>query len=159
ELLSYYRRRGYVSLESQQLLLEPAVERAALQVAKDMGLRAGPALVYLANAIGDGKQSIPYSVVAALDPQQPAPLGPFLPPVADPPGSPLGDDEILLAAWPESPLKAKPGDPVTLTFFDPVQEGKLTERTATFRLRGLVPLEGVAADPDLTPAFPGITDK
>jgi ABC-type lipoprotein release transport system permease subunit len=167
KLLAYYRRRGYFSLESRQLLIEPAVERAVLDVAKDMGLRAAPTLVYLANSIGDGTNSFPYSVVAALDPQLPPPLGPFLPNLPNqganaprsPEQRPLADDEILLAAWPASRLKVQPGDTITLTFFDPEQEGRLTERTATFRLRGFVPLEGVGADPDLTPAFPGITDK
>ncbi len=48
---------------------------------------------------------------------------------------------------------------ITLTYFNPEDQGGLKERTATFRLRGLVPLEGVAADAGLTPEFPGITDK
>jgi putative ABC transport system permease protein len=151
ELFDYYRRRGIVTLESRQLVIEPAVERAALEVAKEMGLKAMPTLVYLANSISDGKESIPYSVVGAVDPHDP--------PVADVPGSPLNDDEILLVQWPESPLTAKPGDTITLTYFDPNQEGQLKERTATFRLKGYIPLEGAAADPDLTPEFPGITDK
>ncbi len=159
ELLAYFRRRGYVSLESRQLLLEPAVERAALEVARDMRLEAGPTLVYLANTIGtpddDPERSIPYSVVAALDPNQPPPLGPFIAPGSEP----LADDEILLADWPESPLKVKPGDKVVLTYYAPEQEGRLQERSNLFRVRGLVPLRGVAADPGLTPTFPGITDK
>src|SRR5207249_5665381 len=104
-LLDYYRRRGYVSLESRSLLIEPAVERTALEVAKEIGLPAAPTLVYLANSISDGKQSIPYSIVAALDPQLPPPLGPFLPASE----KPLADDEILLAEWPQSPLAAMPG--------------------------------------------------
>jgi ABC-type antimicrobial peptide transport system permease subunit len=155
DLLEYYRHRGYISVESRSLLIEPAVERTALEVTKEMGLRAAPTLVYLANSISDGKQSIPYSIVAALDPQLPPPLGPLLPSNE----KPLADDEILLAEWPESPIKPKPGDSITLTYFEPEQEGRLKETSKTFRLRGFVPLAGVAADPDLTPAFPGITDK
>ena len=34
ELESYFQKRGYVSLESRQMLIEPAVERAALEAAK-----------------------------------------------------------------------------------------------------------------------------
>ena len=149
ELLNYYRRRGIVTLESRQLMIEPAVERAALEVAKEMGVRAMPTLVYLANSISDGKESIPYSVVGATDG----------PPLASAAGSFLSDDEIVLVKWPESPLNAKPGDTITLTYFDPNQEGQLKEHTAKFRLKGYIPLEGAAADPDLAPEFPGITDK
>src|SRR5262249_38196310 len=42
---------------------------------------------------------------------------------------------------------------------EPEQEGQLKEKNATFRLRGKVALRGAADDPDLTPEFPGITDK
>jgi ABC-type lipoprotein release transport system permease subunit len=155
ELQNYFRKKGYFALESDSLLLSPAAEKAALAAADKLGLKAAPTMVYLANSISDGTNAIPYSVVAALDPQLPPPLGPFL----DPKEKPLADDEILLVDWPESPLSAKPGDKVTLTYFLPESEGKATEATATFKVRAKVPLTGVAADPDLTPAFPGITDK
>jgi len=156
ELSEFYRtHHNYLSLESRQMLLEPAVAAAAMASAKETGMPAAPTLVYLANRISDGKKSIPYSIVAALDPALPAPLGPFLP--AD--AKDLKDGEIVLVDWPASPLRARPGESITLTYFEPEEEGKLRESTATFRLRGLVPLQGAAADPDVTPEFPGITDK
>lgn len=147
ELQSHFQRRGYVSLESRNMLLEPAVERAALAAAGKVGLRASPTLIYLANGITDGKHTIPYSIVAALDP------------AALPTAPQLKDDEILLADWAATPLTAKLGDTITLTFFEPELEGRIQERTEPFRLRGLVPMTGLAADPDLAPEFPGITDK
>jgi ABC-type lipoprotein release transport system permease subunit len=178
ELLAYYQRRGIVTLESRELFIEPAIERAALDVVKEMGVRASPTLVYLANSITAGGQSIPYSVVGALDPKQPSPLGPFLPSASEeaggavalapqprpsrpdaPDSSALADDEIVLAKWHESPLMARPGDEITITYFDPNQEGQLNEKTAKLGLRGFVALDGPAADPNLSPDFPGITDK
>ena len=156
ELSEFYRtHHNYLSLESRQMLIEPAVAAAAMASAKETGMPAAPTLVYLANRISDGKKSIPYSIVAALDPALPAPLGPFLP--AD--AKDLKDGEIVLVDWPASPLRARPGESITLSYFEPEEEGKLRESTATFRLRGLVPLQGAAADPDVTPEFPGITDK
>ncbi len=159
EVTAYYRdHHNYLSLESTQLILEPSVATAALTAAKDSDLRTAPTLVYLANTIGKEPKSggdIPYSIVAALDPTQKPPLGPFLPPGVNH----LADDEIVLADWKDSPLHAKPGDDIFLQYFEPEQHGEPREVTAHFRLRGFVPLEGVAADPDLTPAFPGVTDK
>ncbi len=151
----YRERRGYMSLESRQMILEPAAGDAALKAARETGLRAAPTLVYLANTIAANGAEIPYSVVAALDPAEKPPLGPFLPPGVES----LRDDEIILADWKDSPLKVKPGDEVTLRYFEPVEGGQLHEKEATFRLAGLVPMEGPADDPDLTPEFPGITDK
>jgi putative ABC transport system permease protein len=156
EVFSYYKEhRPYLSLESRQLLLDTRTMEAAWSAAYSEGIRVAPTLVYLANNISDGINSIPYSIVAALDPAQTPPLGPFLPPGA----SELKDDEIVLAAWPDSPLQAKPGDRITLQYFEPESHGDPKEQTATFRLAGYLPMHGLAADPDLTPEFPGITDK
>jgi ABC-type antimicrobial peptide transport system permease subunit len=170
ELLDYYRKHhDYVSLESRQMLLEPTVTQLFMDPENDALLQrvlnpfsnrqnfypTAPTLVYLANTIAANGRETPYSVVAALDPAKNPPLGPFLPPGA----MDLKDDEILLADWKESPLKVKPGDTVTLTYFEPLQEGQLREKKATFKFRGYVRMEGTAADPDLTPEFPGITDK
>jgi ABC-type antimicrobial peptide transport system permease subunit len=153
---TYYRRnRGYLSLESPRLVLPLAAGDAALAAAKECNLRAAPTLVYLANGISDGKATIPYSIVAALDPAERPPLGWFLPPGVDR----VADDQIVLAEWPESPLHAKPGDTITLTYFAPEHQGGAQERSTEFKLAGCLPLAGVAADPDLTPEFPGITDK
>lgn len=145
----------YLSLESDRLLLEPAVQDAAESSIKELGLRSSRTTAYLAIDIAHGTKAIPYSIVAAVDPSAAAPIGPF-----QPDGEPLADDEIVLADWPESPLRdAKPGDPIALKFFAPdVESGEKTV-TATFKLRGTIPLAGVAADPTLTPPFPGITDK
>jgi putative ABC transport system permease protein len=152
EVEAYYRQhRPYLSLESRQMLLEPAAVDAALAAAEKLNLPPAKTLVYLANRISDGKDFIPYSVIAALDPALPPPLGLGQ--------SDLKHDEILLADWKESPLHARPGDRITVTYFEPEEQGGLREGRAEFTLRGLVPMEGLAADPDLTPEFPGITDK
>ncbi len=156
EVDNFYRKnRPYLSLESKQLLLEPFLADAALAAAKESHLRAAPTLVYLANTIAIGSAEIPYSVVAALDPAQLPPLGPFLPAGV----THLADDEIVLADWKASPLPPKIGAQVTLSFFPPTHQGEPREQSATFRLAAFVPLEGIADDPDLTPEFPGITDK
>jgi ABC-type lipoprotein release transport system permease subunit len=156
EVQDYFRQHhNYLSLESRQLLVEPAVVSAAEQAAGEAGLRSAPTLVYLANSIAHGKAVIPYSVIAALDPSLPGPLGPFLPLEA----TPLTDNEIILADWKESPLKPKAGDHIAVTYYLPEIEGRLQEKTKTFGFRDLVALAGPADDPNLTPAFPGITDK
>ncbi len=148
-------RRGYLSLESTQLLLEPFVADAAMEAAKETNLRTAPTLVYLANTIASGDKDIPYSVVAALDPNLAPPLGPFLPPGV----KQLADDEIVLADWKDSPLSRQIGEKVTLSFFPPTHQDELREQRAAFRLVGFVPLKGVTGDRFLTPEFPGITDK
>lgn len=151
----FQRERNYLNLHSRRILLEAAVAEAALAAAKRTGLRAAPTLIYLANNIRAGDVDVPYSVVAALDPTEAAPLGPFLPAGV----KSLADDEIVLADWNDLPKKIKRGERVELSYFEPEQHGTPREKTSAFRLAGFVPLAGVSGDPDLTPEFPGITDK
>src|SRR5262249_60168901 len=113
--------------------LEPAPGEAALKAAQDAGLRAAPTLVYLANTIAANGAEIPYAIVAALDPAEKPPLGPVLPPGVET----LKDDEIVLADWKESPLRVKPGDEVTLKYFEPVEGGQLRGQEAKFRFARL----------------------
>jgi putative ABC transport system permease protein len=148
--------RGYVSVESERLVLEPAAVPTVEAAVRTLGLRSERTSVYLANWIESDGKRIPYSIVAGLNPAAAPPLGPFLPDGV----AKLSDDQIILADWDESPLKDIPvGASVTLTFFKPEMEAGVEETTATFTLAGRVPLAGPTADPDLTPPFPGITDK
>ncbi len=170
----------YLSLESQQMFLEPAV----LTAVEEAKLSVAPTLVYMVNNLAARRQHFaaaaaatappaglpvasmlaayygpvqaPYAVVAALDPKLPPPLGPFLPAGLER----LGDDEILLVEWDGSPLRgAEPGEPIALTYFQPGEEGRLLEETTVLRLAGQAPMEGVFRDRNLTPQFAGITDR
>ena len=148
----------YFSVESKRLMLEPGVVTAIEKTAAEMGLRTAKTYTYLANTIAHGKEEIPYSIVAALDPAAKTPLGPFLPEgVTD-----LKPGEIILADWNESPIQIKPDDPnreITISYFKPEIESKIEEASATFTYRGLVKMTGPADDRWITPDFPGITDK
>src|SRR5262249_4364731 len=64
---SYYRNRGYLSLESRQLLLQPAVVEAALRAASKAQLRSVPTLVYLVNSIASNRKECEV-IAASLDP-------------------------------------------------------------------------------------------
>jgi ABC-type lipoprotein release transport system permease subunit len=150
------RNLDYISVESDRMLLEPAILKVIEQTAQNLQTFSSPTTAYLANDIEWEWRKIPYSIVASVNPEASPPLGPFLPKGY----FELAEDEILLADWPASPLReAKQGDPITLRFFDPDLETGVKEVTATFRLAGRIPLTGIAADPNLTPPFPGITDR
>jgi ABC-type antimicrobial peptide transport system permease subunit len=87
------------------------------------------------------------------------PLGPFKS-VSGETIAPLADDEIVLNSWAAEDLDANPGDEIEITYFEPEStHGKVRESTAKFKLKDVVPLEGLAADPDFTPALPGVTDQ
>ncbi len=163
-----FAKQGYVLVESDNSILDAATLTAVEQAAERIGAKADRTLSYLANAVYKGGDKVAnadkdtktpmmgYAIVSVIDPTAPAPLGPFLPPGV----SNLSDDEIALLDWPESPLpKLTKGDPVTIAFFKPEMEASTQEEWRTFKFAGYVPFTEAAADPNLTPPFPGVTDK
>jgi putative ABC transport system permease protein len=160
--------KSYVLIESENSIIDAPTVAAIEEATKKLGLRSERTLAYLANVVYAGTEKIPnddkatktpmmaYAIVAAVDPTAAAPLGPFLPPgVVN-----LNADEIALLDWPQSPLKnLKPGDPTTVAYFKPEMEASVEEAWHTFRFAGYVPFAGAADDPNLTPPFPGVTDK
>ena len=132
-----------LSLESDSAMISDAVTAAATATATAQGLRVEPVFTYLANSIQDGGHEVPYSVVTALD---------------SAPGPP-DTDGITLNQWAARELKAKPGDPVSLSYYVWKSDGRLHTDTAQFRLSKIVPIEGAAADRDYTPDYPGITES
>jgi putative ABC transport system permease protein len=153
-------------ISSEALVLPDAVVRAAEKTLAPGKFQ--PVVTYLANTISTGNPSderkIPYSTIVGVD--SIAGIGPLL----DNEGKPitLADDEIVLNRWAADDLKAKVGDKVAITFYEPEStHGKLRERQPppVFKLRSIAELrtkEGkatAAADPSLTPEMPGVTDQ
>ncbi len=162
--------QGFV-LESDRMLLEPAVEEKARAAALAIGAQPNGVLTYLANEItvirsgetppeiqgvqAAARSSIPYSTVSAIEElpwrqllfdedtdkkrRNPAP-------------------EIILNEWVAKELNAKPGDSMEIAYYETREFGRLEVQRARFVLRGVAPISGFAADPTLTPAYPGVTD-
>ena len=176
-------RRGYANLTSDRMLLEPAIERAAMHVGKgdksnfaaeDASQSARrsatkldlspfpcpqPAFTYLANAIACGKRETPYSTITAVDFADRPPLGPMLAPDGKP-VPPLSDGQIAINTWAAEDLDAKLGDTIRVRYFEPESTaGTVREQSVELRLAAIVQLAGAAADPDFTPEVPGVTDQ
>jgi len=132
--------KGSWELVSRRIFIEEAVANAAVDLPGANGV-----LAWFVNDIGAGDRHTPYSMVAAL------------PPGSGPVPDDLADDEILVNTWLAEDLGVGEGDPLSLTYFVVSDGGGLVEQSARFRVGGVVPIEGDAADPTLMPAFPGLT--
>lgn len=156
----------YLSIESSQMVLPRDVEQAAAAAIQELGLAASPVLTYLANIIrkqagdtaGEAGQIVPYSIVAAVDLPFPALFPPFDFVAARPhlANRPLNDSEIILNQWAAERINATVGQTLELGFYMLEPGGELRTDTAAFTVAGIVRLLGAAADPGLTPAYPGI---
>ncbi len=134
---------GSLSLESNSNLLSDSVVAAADESARALSYQTTPIFSYLANSISAGDRSIPYSLVTALDDSQ------------------LTHDanSIVLNEWAARDLNALPGQTISLEYYVWHEGGRLETRTADFKLAAITPITGLAADRDLVPHYPGITES
>jgi ABC-type antimicrobial peptide transport system permease subunit len=141
-----------MSLESDSKILNEHIITAANQAAKALSLRTVPVLSYLANSISSGERSTPYSLVTALDDETLAKL-------AKPAAQTSSHPPIILNDWTARDLNAKPGDTVSLEYYLWHENGRLETKKADFQLAAIVPIAGLAADRELVPEYPGITES
>ena len=145
-----------IAVETSAGVLDATRSDALDHAAAAGNLPAQPVLTYLANTIRGNGREVPYSLVTATDLNRIAP-GQAVPSRMDNQDT-TSKPPILLNDWTARDLGVKEGDAVTLDYYVWVEPGRLETRSAEFRLRKIVGLEGAAADRDFAPRYPGITD-
>jgi ABC-type lipoprotein release transport system permease subunit len=150
-----------LSLQTDRFVLDQGTAEAAERAAQQQGMSAIPVLTYLANRIEierpEGTRAIPYSTVTALNLSR-IPSSQALRLTGGGPAA-LAGNEILLNEWAARDLGAKPGEPVKLSYYTVGAQGGLETQSHVFTLRGIVALEGLAADPNLAPEMKGLSDS
>jgi len=165
-----------VAVESDAGLLDPARAKSVDEAAAALGMTARPVLTYLANRMRSGEREIPYSLVTAIDLDT---LAPYPPASAGSSSDKIWLNDvpelrdwlyrtrgrtgqqrppIVLNDWAARDLRAKIGAPLTLEYYAWEEPGRLVTRTADFEIAAIVPIAGAAADRDLAPVYPGISD-
>ena len=142
---------GVLAVENESGLLDDALVASARSAADGLSWASTPVLTYLANSLKIGGREVPYSLVAGLAP-------PALQELTGK-GAAASADAIVLGEWAAHDLDARPGDTVSLDYYLWREEGAIETRTARFTVAATVPLAGPAADRDLAPPYPGITDS
>ncbi len=67
-------------------------------------------------------------------------------------------DAIYLNTWAAEDLGASIGDIIAVTYYSVTAEEAYVTEIGLFRLKGVLPIKGIAADRDMIPEFPGIHD-
>lgn len=130
-----------VELRTEHVFIPAAISDAALRAVP----HGAGVLTYFVNDLKSGSHSTPYSSVAALN--------------GEPVTGGMTDDEAVINQWLADDLKAGIGDTLQVTYYVVGPMRRLIEQTSSFRIRAIVPLAGAAADRDLMPRYPGLTDK
>jgi len=139
--LSDFPGKSFVELKSNRIFLDATVVDASRKYSE----KARPILTYFVNELRRGNKATPYSFVSA----------PGAPAIA----SGMKDDEIVINAWLAEDLNAGVGDQIRLTYYVLGPKRELEEKNSEFSIKSIVPLQGIYADKDLLPDFPGLSGE
>lgn len=140
------RGKNSLELTSSRVFIDHSLESAAYKA------RPGAVgiLTYFVNKLSVGDAVTPYSMVTAVE--RKGEFTGILPPD-------MTDDQIVINQWLADDLGAKVGDRLTLTYFVPGGWEKLEQAQRSFKICRVIPIKDAAADPDLTPDLPGLSDS
>lgn len=145
-----------IALESNSNIISDAVAQAAQKAAPAMSLKATPVLSYLANSISFGDRAVPYSLVTAVDNESFMQIQRTGHSVID---QYTGRSCADINEWTARELNVDLENIITLEYYVWAEGGRLETKKEEFAVCGIVPITGLAADRDLVPAYPGITES
>jgi putative ABC transport system permease protein len=145
-----------ISLESSSNIIDDAIANTAQEAAAATSLKTVPVLSYLANDITLGDRTVPYSLVSAIDDETFRALASQGNQLTD---SYTGLPPIILNEWTARELNAGLENTISLEYYLWHEGGRLETKKKDFVLAAIVPFTGLAADRDLVPAYPGITES
>jgi len=142
-----------IELRSRRIFLDPPVEVVAKKIRNPVGV-----LTYFVNEFRVDDRSAPYAMATAIGHLTHLPVTEGSSTGMDLQESSLEDGGTSINTELAKDLHAKLGDDLTLTYYVLGAMRKLEARRTTFRIAAIVPIEGIAADRELMPAFPGISE-
>jgi ABC-type lipoprotein release transport system permease subunit len=141
---------GRISLESGAALIDDRHAEAATDVGYELRMAPSPIMTYLATTMRSGNREIPYSLVTAMELTEISP-GLESEETSLPP--------IVLNEWAARELGVSGDERVSLEYDVWEEPGQLVPRMASFYVAAVVPIAGLAADRNMAPEYPGITDS
>ena len=141
------------ALEHASTLLEDRFAAASAKTAGQLGIGSTRLLTYVANDMRAGASATPYSLITAVDSAYLEKLNG---------GKPLPTAQaapMLITDWLARDLNVKTGGKIEVEYFVWTSENTLRTRKAEFVVAGVIPLQGLAVDRDVSPEYPGITDS
>lgn len=145
-----------ISLESDSAIISNDIADQVRETARKSGLRAEGILSYLANTISINNSKIPYSLVAAVERSQFDALAGS--DTSQQQSNPSSLPPMILNEWAARDANARVGDAIEIEYYLWKDEGRLATEKARFELKAIVPIAGFAADKDMVPDYPGITE-
>lgn len=141
------------------MISDPLTQKVAAAARENAGV--SPYFSYLVNSMRlENGRAIPYSIATGI-------RGEFVELLrGDAAGSRPRCDyshpdrpPVILNDWAANDLGAKLNDLITFDYYVWLDQGQLSTRSTEFRVVCIIPMEGLAADRNLVPDYPGITES
>ena len=143
--LRKYDQKNIYEIRSKRVFIDDVLSKAALN-ADDNSIGI---LTYFVNEIRLGDKYTPYSMVSAIEPSSGE--NSIIP-------ENMQDNEIIINQWLADDIGANIGDTLELKYFVQAPMRKLEEKSTSFKVTKILPMQGSAIDRDLMPDFPGLSD-
>ncbi len=138
-------RDEYIELQSKNIFIEDTIAAGAFASGND----SHGILTYFVNELKLNDRSTPYSFVSAIRRSNNSDLIPY----------DMADNEIVINRWLADDLNAKIGRTIELKYFVMGSGRKLLEKTSSFTVKEIMPMQTPGVNASLTPNFPGLADK
>ncbi|MFZ0751299.1 MAG: ABC transporter permease, partial [Pyrinomonadaceae bacterium] len=151
-----------LSIETGAGMIPETLNQNISDAAKQSGKAAAlPLMSYLVNTMRlENGRAIPYSIATGIHGET------FEMIQHDGQGHRRGCDDsagdlpaLILNEWAANDLGAKLKDRITLDYYVWLDQGQLATRSTEFRVACIIPIEGLAADRNLVPDYPGIAES
>ncbi|MCE5241039.1 ABC transporter permease [bacterium] len=140
-----------LSLTSDAFTLTEAQRSAVARAKSELGARVLLTSTYLATAIrAPNGREIAYAIVTGVSDGRAVGLGREV--------DERTEAWIALGPWAAQDLQARPGDQLTLEYLATSPDGTFPRKSLQARFVGVVPMQGLGADPHLMPDYEGLTD-
>jgi hypothetical protein len=148
-----------LSVENARGLLDQPRVAAVDRAAAAASMKTRPVFTYLANTLRSENREVPYSLVTAIDLSAIVPADQNPAPSLSVSGVDGSLAPVVVNDWTARDLGIGPGARLTLEYYVWEEPGRLLTRSADFRVAAVVPIKGAAADRNLAPVYPGITES
>ncbi len=132
--LKTVERTGEKEVSTERVFMEGKVAETLQQLPG-----AEPIFTYFVNEISKLEAKIPYSFVSTIV------YG-------------LDTNDIVLNKWAADDMRASVGDSVRLEYFEIGPLRQLVEKTSTFMVQHVIPMDSELCDPERVPHLPGLSD-
>ena len=124
------------------------IEQIFSEKIKEINIHQQPILTYFVNSIRTNNQETPYSFVAAISEVKSDSST-----ILD-----LQSNEIVINSWLADDLSINTGDTIELDYFVIGKLRTLEEKTTSFVIKKIIPMQNNLFDKTLMPSFPGLSD-